>query len=55
MHNGSDDFGVILGEFPNVICKEALPACKETYSGPEGTDYCTDLNVSEGKAYEKSC
>ena len=25
------------------------------YSGPERTEYCTDLNVLQGKAYEKPC
>ena len=27
----------------------------EIYSGPEGTVYCNDLNVLQGKAYEKPC
>ena len=39
--------------------EEALPACKnllhEIYHGPERTEYCTDLNVLQGKAYEKPC
>ena len=25
------------------------------YHGPERTEYCTDLNVLQGKAYEKPC
>ena len=44
---------------PFIQKEEALPACEkllhEIYHGPERTDYCTDLNVLQGKAYEKPC
>ena len=44
---------------PFIQKEEALPACKkllhEIYHGPERTEYCTDLNVLQGKAYKKPC
>ena len=50
----------VIPQHPPFIQKEeALPACKnyymKIYHGPERTEYCTDLNVLQGKAYEKPC
>ena len=46
--------------YPDILLsykEEALPACKnyymKIYHGPERTEYCIDLNVLLGKAYEK--
>ena len=50
---------VIPGHPPFIQKEEALPACKnyyvEIYHGHERTEYCTDLNILQGKAYEKPC
>ena len=47
----------VIPRHPPFLQEEALPACKnyymKIYHGPEGTEYCLDLNALLGKAYEK--